>query len=220
MQLNQDATIFATDNRKVGQIDRVVINPKQHMLTHIVIRKGYLFNEDKVVPIKLFRLGQNQQITLPVEDLHPEQLPKFEEKHFVPLNEEELKRDQSAVQAAFAPLVYWYPPYPETTSVSSMEAAHTLPSLEHALIDAPAFREGMSVVDHDGKQVGNVGQLLREQNRGDVTHFILTKETPQAECREERKIIPIKWIDCLGETEIRLAVRLKTIIELPEYEPA
>ena len=52
MQFRASAEIFTADNHEVGKIDRVVINPRTKDVTHVIVRKGQLFTEDKSVPIE------------------------------------------------------------------------------------------------------------------------------------------------------------------------
>jgi uncharacterized protein YrrD len=53
MKLEQDANVFTAHDGQIGQLDRVVIDPKTYKVTHIVIRKGLIFTHEKVVPISL-----------------------------------------------------------------------------------------------------------------------------------------------------------------------
>ncbi len=42
MQFKRGAEGFTADGRKVGGIDRVVIDPRTREVSHVVIRKGFL----------------------------------------------------------------------------------------------------------------------------------------------------------------------------------
>src|SRR5260370_28486368 len=83
MEFQQNSAIFTANGDAVGHIDRVVVDPETKVVTHIVVRKGFLFKEDKVVPISLIAKATEDGIRLrdDVGDLHA--LPLFEEKHYV-----------------------------------------------------------------------------------------------------------------------------------------
>ena len=52
MEFKEGAVVFSSDDKKVGHIRRVVIDPKTEEVTHLVIEKGFLFVEDRVIPIE------------------------------------------------------------------------------------------------------------------------------------------------------------------------
>ena len=41
MPFSHGASVFSTQGKEVGRIDRVMIDPKTKKVTHIVIRKGF-----------------------------------------------------------------------------------------------------------------------------------------------------------------------------------
>ena len=64
MQFKQGASVYTSDGKDIGHIDRVVLNPRTKEVTHLVIRKGFLFSEDKLVPISLVAMGTGEGLTL------------------------------------------------------------------------------------------------------------------------------------------------------------
>src|SRR5436190_8956242 len=107
MQFKQGTDVFTADSRQVGTIDRVVMNPRTKEVTHIVVRKGFLFTEDKVVPIDLVATATEDRVVLRSDVGDLDALPQFEEAHYIPLAEAEPDIRQARRDAA--PL-YWYPP--------------------------------------------------------------------------------------------------------------
>ena len=53
MEIKRNAKVTTADGKDVGRVDRVVIDPQSKEVSHLVIRQGFLFTEDKVVPIDL-----------------------------------------------------------------------------------------------------------------------------------------------------------------------
>jgi sporulation protein YlmC with PRC-barrel domain len=49
MELKPDAGVFTSKGKAVGQVDRVVIDPKTKNVSHIVVRKGLIQTESRVL---------------------------------------------------------------------------------------------------------------------------------------------------------------------------
>ena len=54
IQLQKDAAVLAVDGKKVGSLERVVVNPETKVITDIVVRTGGLLGHDeKIVSVDL-----------------------------------------------------------------------------------------------------------------------------------------------------------------------
>src|ERR671924_395888 len=97
MELKEGTSVFTASGEEVGKINRFVLDPATNEVTHIVVEKGWLLPEDKVVPIGMVSTATEERVALnqTVEDL--DQLPLFEETHFVALTDEEI--DSAAASA-------------------------------------------------------------------------------------------------------------------------
>src|SRR5260221_14110391 len=100
MEFKEGTGVYTADGRKVGVIDRVVIDPRSDKVTHVVIRKGFLFVEDKVVPIDLLAEASEDGILLRPDVHDLDKLPRFEETHYLPLYEEDYPKTRSPNDAA------------------------------------------------------------------------------------------------------------------------
>jgi uncharacterized protein YrrD len=107
MELKKGARVYSAQNDNVGEIDRVVIQPDTGEVTHIVVRKGTFFREDKVVPYGLIAAATEDRLTLRENAGDLKDLPDFEEQHYIVANEHELMRTGGD---RYVPLLYWYPP--------------------------------------------------------------------------------------------------------------
>lgn len=215
MQFKQGASIFTEEGKEVGHIDRVVIDPKTKDVTHIVVRKGLLFTQDKVVPEKFIATGNADRITLRMKTKKLNELPDYEEAHYVTLNEEELARTEKT-PIFYAPVSYWYPPYPEMVVAPYIEPPYQVETTLNIPKGTVAVKEGAKVITRDEQHVGNVEQVLTSAKTGRVTHLMIAKGM----LLKEKKMIPAGWIDRLAEGEVRLAVVLRTVQELPTLEHA
>lgn len=77
MQFKQGTHVYTTDGKDVGAIDRVVLDPRTDEVTHVVVRRGWLFTEDKVVPIDLIDQAVAEQVQLRSDVRDLDQLPEF-----------------------------------------------------------------------------------------------------------------------------------------------
>src|SRR5439155_22796917 len=103
--------------------------PLTRDVTHVVVRKGFLFTEDKVVPIDLIATATEDRVMLRSDVGDPDALPQFEEAHYIPLAEAEPDIRHAAQNAT--PL-YWYPPvgvaawgYPGYFATGPLYVTHT-----------------------------------------------------------------------------------------------
>jgi uncharacterized protein YrrD len=87
MQFKENASVVTAGGQKVGRIDRVVLDPKSKELTHLVVKKGFLFTEDKVVSLDDVDTATEDQVVLKQGRDDPDEFPDFEETHYVPVED-------------------------------------------------------------------------------------------------------------------------------------
>ncbi len=209
MQFKRGAEVFTADGKQVGRIDRVVLDPKNKEIIGVVVRKGLLFTEDKVVPAGLIATATEDRVTLREKTGNLDDLTDFEERHYVPLNQ-----PSDGSTPMFAPPVFWYPPigaavpYPGFTG-----QPYVTETEQHIPQGTVALREGAPVVSFDDKNVGGVDRIITGPDGREVTHLIISEGT----LVKTRKLIPITWVDDVMEDQVRLGVDADLIAGLPEY---
>ncbi len=203
MQFKQGVRVFTASDENVGTVDRVVLDPLTKKVTHIVVRKGFLFVEDKVVPIGVVDTATEDRVTLRDKAGDLQALPYFEESHYIPLTREELGI-QYAPGLAF-PLL-WYPDV--GTMPRRVETERNIPD------NAIPLREGAHVISADEKDVGNIERIFTDPGNDRVSHFVIA----QGFLTKERKLIPINWVLKIREDEIRLAVSSRLLENLKPYQ--
>jgi uncharacterized protein YrrD len=215
MQFNQGAHVFTQDNKQVGRIERVVIDPNTKQVTHLVTHKGSLLGEevqDKVVPVEEIVTGEKERISLRVNADQFARMPNFQEMHYVVVNEEELARGSDNRSTWFTPTLYHNPPYEKEFS----DLAYTVETETHIPEGTIAVEEGAKVVTSDNKSIGNVEQVLTDPATNRATHFLVSHGL----LHKEKKLLPVEWIASFGESELRLAVGSRIIEHLAEMEHA
>ena len=157
MEFKHQTPVVTTDNREVGQIERVVIDPNTAEVTHLVIQIGLLKAKHKVVPIDSVLSGDENQIVLRMAAEEVQQQPDFEEIEYLATDETKLGRE-TAEGVAHEPLAFaWYPLYPPSPLVPYRRE---LPYATGTHLNIPdgtmAVKEGAKVITRDGKQTGRI----------------------------------------------------------------
>lgn len=228
MQLREGVHVYTWDNQDVGHIDRFVMNPISKEVTHVVIRQGFLFTEDKVVPMDLFASADDERAVLrqDIDDL--DNLPPFEEKQFVS-NEVDNDRYPDYPADASGPL-YWYPPAGVGMAATYHTPGFYAPTAtrwpydpgegyierteQNIPDDTVAIKDGADVISSDGKHVGDVERVFVDTDSNYATHIVIS----QGLFFKERKLVPTLWLSTVLEDEVHLGVDSDFVDRLPAYE--
>ena len=215
MELKEGTSVFAASGEEVGKINRFVLDPTTNEVTHLVVQKGWLLPEDKVLPISTVSSATDERVVLnQVEDL--DQLPVFEVTHFVELTDEDAyPTDASAYR--HAPAYYWYPPagyvgYPELGpgyyGLQPVETTRNIPA------GTVPLKEGANVMSSDGEHVGDVERLIVDSDTNQATHFLISEGL----FFKERKLVPAHWVRSVEEDQVQLSVPSRVLERLPAYQ--
>jgi len=229
MELKRGADVYGPDEKKLGTIERVVLDPQTKEVTHVVVDKGFFFTEDKVVPISLLGPTTEDRVTLREGEYDFEELPSFRETEFVPAEAEspdmtevpaEQQREGTQPMTYVRPY-YWYPPlgigwwtgigYP--AAVDSELVRTSKINIPEGTV---ALEKGARVVGSDGEHVGDVDEVLTDAKTNRVSHFVIAKGL----ILKERKLIPAHWAESILVDRILLTVPSNVVENLPEYREA
>jgi uncharacterized protein YrrD len=215
VQFKEGAKVVTADGERVGTIDRVVLEPDTKEVTHLVVQKGFLFAEDKVVPMSLIGPATEDQVTLREDAGDLEKLPDFQESHYIPV-------DRGPVPAAggvrWARPLYIYPPLGASWT-SPGYAPYTMPQYvakteEHIPEGTVALKEGARVISSDEKHIGNIERIFTDPQEDRATHVLISEGL----ILKEKKLIPTGWMTNVLEDEVHLAVDSDFVEGLPEYQ--
>jgi uncharacterized protein YrrD len=216
MQFRENAEVVTSDGQKMGKIDRVVLDPNSNELTHLVVQKGFLFSEDKVVPLDYVASATEERVVLKEGQLDLDDFPNFEETHYVPVEEaggsEESGHDGLDKLAWYYPVpggAWWRqrslanpgiskPPYVRKTEVNIPEGT-------------VALEEGAKVLSSEGEHVGNIERVYADEEEQRVTHLLISKGM----ISKSHKLIPTMWVDSVREDEVRLSIGERFVEKLP-----
>lgn len=218
MEFKQGTKVHTSDGKDVGSIDRVVLNPNTKKVTHVVVRKGFLFTEDKIVPVGMVASANEDRVDLNRSSDTLDALPPYEEQHYVPLDEAEAR--SAEYQADLAVPYYWASPMAGWSGFADygMGVAYPPPYLVETERNVPdnsvVITEGVPVITSDDQHVGNVERVYTQSESNRATHFLLSAGL----IFKEKKVIPIGWIHDTSDNEIYLNVNAKTLEHLPEFQ--
>ena len=213
MKFVKGAEVFNAAGEQIGTVSRVVIDAKTSDVTDLVIERGALFKDEKVVPVQLLDSATEDRIVLGETNQSVEDLPNYETTHYVPV-------DQKGAPFNNLETSYWYPPINfQTPAPGRMPAVpveldtRTEPGIPEGRI---AITEGAAVISADDKHVGNVEQVIMNSEGNSVTHFVIGIGF----LLKEHKLVPAHWASSMDDDEkIRLSVDASLFDRLPEYNP-
>jgi sporulation protein YlmC with PRC-barrel domain len=217
MHFKYDAKVVDAEGKPAGHIDRVVLDPNTGTVTHLVVRKGLLLTEDRVVPIDLVAASDDDELRLRSAAGRLDGLPRFEETHYVPVG----PMGTGDLETT-APPYYWYPPVVGFQPIgSSAAAAYGYPAPGFASETernipgyTVALKEGSEVKSRDGHKLGTVTEVIVASPSAPgraATHLVLAGE------QNQRKLIPAHWVAGANDDEIFLAVDAHLVNGLRDY---
>ena len=205
LELSVDTKIQTANGEEIGEVDRFIVNPSRKAVTHVVVRRGALFTDERVVPIQA--LHEEHGTVRLLAGLDPAELPPFERGHYVemdPATSSRLTpRSPNALVWAYpiAPMI-GFPAYPSVPMANETIVERNVPEGE-VLVS-----EGALVLSADGTEIGSVSEVAIDAD-GSLTHI----EVDPGFFRSKRTI-PSHWIDSIETGSVVLAVENDTLKDL------
>ena len=215
MELKEGTPVYTPNGEEVGRINCFVIDPANRNVTHVVVQKGWLLREDKVVPIEMISSADEERVELNEQVQDYDDLPPFEETHFVNAAGEEAYANRSA-DPTF-PASYWYPPMGYLAHPTYGPTVYNWPPTEvtqNIPENTVPLKEGANVLTVDDKHVGNMERVFVASDTNNVTHFVIS----QGLLLKERKLVPAGWVSSVEEDKVHLSVSSDLLDRLPAYE--
>lgn len=210
MEFRKGVDVFSSDDRKIGSLLRVVMDPKTRKVSHLVVKEGLLFTEDKVVPMDLVGSVTEERITMKQIKENLDDLPKYEETHYIPIEE----------AGDYPDSVYWYPPvelyWGRLGGYSVFPESQFVQRTEKNIPDgAVGLMEGTKVIAADDETVGEIESMIANPKDKRITHIVVSSGL----LLKEKRIIPVHWLATVRDDEVFLSVDSRFLERLPEYHP-
>lgn len=234
MQFRKNSAVYTADGKQVGVIDRVVIDPGTQEVSHVIVRHGWLFTEDKVVPMAWVAAETADEVRLRNDITNLDALPRFEETHYATYDTDEAATPGSTpatdtttttnTTTEYVQPYYAYPPigvawpgfYSDPLGAYALGAYPAQGYKVEVERNIPegtiALREGATVVDNRGEQVGTVARIMIDDKSQQATHLLIT----EGWIFREQRLIPLNWVKEVRDEEVQLQVSADFLKRLPE----
>ena len=217
MKFKFGTDIVNHEGEKVAELYQVVIDPATDEITHLVAKKGFLFPNDKVIPISLIMSSSEEQIKLYDFEGEIEDLDNFVEVEYVKA-ESERKISMLDARGMNVPPLLAYPPagqggfgYVPVINYPEQPATKMAKNIPDKTVDIP---ENARVIGLNGEHVGNVEEVMIDPTSDKVTHFVISKGL----FFTEDKLIPVSWVKGFDSDKLKLVVNEEIIDNLPAYD--
>jgi uncharacterized protein YrrD len=232
LELREGAGVFTPGDEQVGRVSGFVLDPATNAVTHIVVQKGWLLPEDKIIPFDMVTSATEDRVALNRNIENVDDFPAFEQTHYItprdadgslantsPSEERrraEIVREEASegmsAALSYAPAYYWYPPQGyigyRAGGLPPMETIRNIPE------GTVPLKEGTDILSSDGEHVGDVERLLVEPDSNQVSHVLIS----QGVFFKDRKLIPMHWVTSVTEENVHLSVTSEFLKQLPSYE--
>jgi uncharacterized protein YrrD len=188
MDIELGMSVYTSDGKDIGSIDRLILDPDTNQVKAAVIRKGVLLPHDKEVTREIMNITSDGAIRLSATAAEVHSLPEFlPGAYTTPPADYPLPAGYPS-ESVYLPYGYGFGlgglgatpvgMMPDNAEAREVRAAWHRQDLENAVI-----QEGSKVVSREEEHVGEVHQLRFNQQTGALTHivvrrgFIFTKDT-------------------------------------------
>jgi len=212
--------IFTSEGKQVGRVADLVLTPDANKVTHLVVGRGFLFTEEKVMPETWISHSDGDKLVLNTDQTKFDSLPNFRERDYVraPAGTLEAVGNQDdPMPDILADPTQYYPDVPRSVPMRGALIGLNGPlyvgrETRNIPEDATVLDIGGRVLAKDGQHVGQLEQLVTN-DEGQITHFVLSEGL----LFKTHKRIPAQWIDHVEHQDIYLAVVADALTTLPDY---
>ena len=245
MELREGTEVYTPNNDQVGRVTGFVLDPSTNEITHLIIQKGWLFAEDRVIPFDMVRSAGEDRVVLKDEIQDINQLPLYEETHFI-------RTRDAGVQRRDDPGL----PMDRPIGMSTYDETNRDPITETGTSRdvTPGYRPAPAYIwyppsGYVGYPVGYYGWPYMEKTRnipegtvplkegtdvissddkhvGDVERVLVDPDLNRAThliisqglLFKDRKLVPAHWVRSAEEDKVHLSVSSEMLEDLPAYE--
>lgn len=196
MDIDIGADVLTNDGKKVGSVERVVIDPLSYEVTDIVVHTDAGRQDDYIVSVSEIDAAEHGEVTLRVNADQLRQMPHFVEAEF------EVPPPGGAEVLAYNPgniVVPVKPPFPPPYPVPPPPPP--LPELAREVGAAPLeISEGTEVEAVDGP-IGTVDEVLLDTYQDRITALVVRKN----DLLGTDVVIPVEWVSEISLDRVKVA---------------
>jgi sporulation protein YlmC with PRC-barrel domain len=195
--------VFALDGR-IGHLHKVVVDPHTRRVSHLIVHRGFLLDEDRVVPVELVERSTAEGIIMHLTSQEVSRLPRYHEACFrgPPPDWEPLPGYEAA------DILFWGPPDAGVVPPGLPVVEYTI---RHGIPERTVVLERNTEVRTRDEAVGEIDYLLVDPLHHELTHLVVRlDDQPQ-----QPVIVPFAWVEDLGDGYVLLGCTREDLRRLP-----
>lgn len=206
MKLVFGTNVYGRDGEQVGVIKEVVVDPATREVSHLVVQRGLLFQDDRLVDMDLVEGTTTEGVRLSRTSAELEGITgEYRQDEYV-------ESARAETQSEDLPEKLWARP---PTTGSSVVPPGITPGDLPPDVSIPAndvgLLHGSKVVGKEGKAFGKVKALLTDAD-DKLSHIVVSEGL----VFPRPKMVPIDWIASFEENTVVLATNSTEVDQLPD----
>ncbi|MCC9077853.1 BON domain-containing protein [Litorilinea aerophila] len=200
------AAVHCRDGR-CGTLRKVVVDPYTHRVTDLIVEKGFLQKQDRVLPVTIVEKVEEDAIYLSIESSELSRYPEYREVEFqLPAPDWRSRQGYRSEHVVHWLTYYGIPDHPDPV----------VPMIRHRVpqgirSDLEAIGRDTPVKNLDG-MVGRIHHLLVDQKTWEITHLVVRRGV-----LPYRVVIPVDWIEYVDESGVFIRGDNEDLRQLPRY---
>lgn len=193
MIIELGADIIGSDGEKLGVVDSLVVDPAGGHERAIIVREGWFFPTDKIVPIELVERVEDGKVHVRLSSAEADQMMEYLDSDYV-----------MPPAGYYGAGGYMWPatPYVAAGLMVDEEVRERMPN-------AVMLSEGTMVADKDDDEVGRITEIASDE-QGRVQGF----RVEQGFFRHHERYIPAHLVETADDVVVRLSVDKDSLEEV------
>lgn len=175
--------VVAADGKRVGTVDRLVLDANSKELRQFIVRQGTLLTKDRIIDRPVIdRIDPDGTVHLNVSSEMVDQFPEFYEANFIIPQEEDLTWlphawvsgqpiEGAILYPAGGSFGQGYDPQAGVIEAAPLDPP-VVETESNLSTDTVLIDEGTSVVDRNGDKIGTVDEIVYDED-GNVVGFVV-----------------------------------------------
>jgi sporulation protein YlmC with PRC-barrel domain len=202
MEFKDGINVTTADGKDAGKLFRVVIDPLTLEVTHIVIQRGVLFKDNKVIVREAVASATLDGLSLTCTEDELNGMSPLEIEQIAPISEL-YGRGQK------------YEPLPGGTYSPPALSPSLVKEITRTISDELVpVKTGAQVLAEDGTHLGNIEVFTTAPETNKVMRLMVA----QGLFLKARKSIPVEWVKRFDEDLVELIVGATQLEELPDQQ--
>jgi sporulation protein YlmC with PRC-barrel domain len=216
MELTLGMHVFTSDDKDLGRVDRLILDPDRGTVKAAVVRKGLLLHQDVEVPVEMITAGTNGEARISYSSEEVDQLPRFFEGSYVSPPSDYMSPMGYPSSGMYWPVGYGMGVAPLGARPTGVEATSAWTgnsevdreigdALRRQDLENAVIGEGSDVLGRDGEKVGTVHELSFDPTSSKLTGLVVHKGLILGKDTE----LPASLIDSVDDGVVYLKVDAK-----------